>query len=225
MKGFIGFTDGPSSMTPIPEAFFLDLLPHMDDPDEIKLSLLLIWRLAQQEGRFRFLALTAIKSDPDILRTISADHLDDALARAVARGTFLLVNQDSPDREAFFFLNSQRGRAAARGLAEGKWNPFKEMPIEPPRIQRPNIFVLYEQNIGPLTPLIADLIRNAAEEYSDQEVTVAIQAAVEQNARSWRYIEAVLEGRASEARGPKIGQDAEERRKYVEGKYSDFIEH
>jgi DNA replication protein len=225
MKGFIGFSDGPSAMTPLPDAFFLELLPQIDHLGEGKLTLLMMWRLAQTKGRYRFLTGSSIRQDPDILRTVPLAALADALERAVARGTFLLVNQKGANSEQYYFLNSQRGRAAAQGLEEGKWSPAGEQPAELPQAQRPNIFVLYEQNIGPLTPLIADLLRNAAEQYSDQEVTIAIRAAVEQNARSWRYVEAVLEGRSSEGRESRAEPDAEERKKYVEGKYSDFIEH
>jgi DNA replication protein len=223
MKGFSGFSDGPSSMTPLPEAFFTDLLPQMDQVDELKLTLFLIWRLAQQEGKFRFITARALQADPLVQKAMPMGNIADALERAIARGIFIAVQHAAPLEETYYFLNSQRGRAAAKGLADGVWNPAKEMPLELPQVQRPNIFTLYEQNIGPLTPIVADLLRTAAEEYSDQEVTAAITAAVGQNARTWRYIEAVLEGRASDAHSP--GSDNEERKKYVEGKYSDFIEH
>jgi DNA replication protein len=225
MKGFSGFADGPDTLTPIPEAFFRDLLIQIDQLAEMKLTLFIIWRLAQQEGKFRFLSMHLLEED-EMLRAMMPEGIwKDALERCVARGTLIAVTVESTPTENYFFLNSQRGRAAAKGLTTGKWNPAMEMPVVSSRVQRPNIFTLYEQNIGPLTPLIADLLRSAAEDYSDQEVVTAIQAAVENNARAWRYIAAVLEGRAAEDRGERKVNDDEERRKYIHGKYADFIEH
>jgi DnaD/phage-associated family protein len=60
-------------------------------------------------------------------------------------------------------------------------------------IHRPNAFRLYEQNIGPLTPLIADQISRAIEEYPDDWIEDALSEAVAYNRRSWRYVTRILE--------------------------------
>jgi DnaD/phage-associated family protein len=78
--------------------------------------------------------------------------------------------------------------------------PFPE--VESPSIEtaglnnqtmRPTIFKVYEENIGPLTPLIADQLIDAENEYSASWITEAIQIAVEYNKRSWAYCLAILE--------------------------------
>jgi DnaD/phage-associated family protein len=63
---------------------------------------------------------------------------------------------------------------------------------EEPAAQRPNIFRLYEENIGPLTPLIADALRDAEKDYAEPWVDYAFSEAVKNNARSWNYVETIL---------------------------------
>ena len=56
----------------------------------------------------------------------------------------------------------------------------------------PNLFQLYETEIGPLTPMIAERLIAAEEDYPPEWVASAIQEAVEHNARNWKYVEAIL---------------------------------
>jgi DnaD/phage-associated family protein len=60
-------------------------------------------------------------------------------------------------------------------------------------VERPNLFRLYEQNIGPLTPLLADRMIHAMEEYPTDWIEEAIEESVAYNRRSWRYIQRILE--------------------------------
>lgn len=68
------------------------------------------------------------------------------------------------------------------------------------QFDRPNIFVLYEQNIGLLTPLIADQLRDAADQYSQEWIEAAFREAVQYNKRSWKYISAILRRWETEGR-------------------------
>jgi len=94
-------------------------------------------------------------------------------------------------------------------------------------MERPNVFKLYEENIGPLTPMIADALKDAEEIYQADWIADAIEVAVKSNKRSWKYCEAILKRWKEEGRAEKQDRrDSEkDRRKYVEGEYSDFIEH
>ena len=67
-------------------------------------------------------------------------------------------------------------------------------------IERPNIFVLYEQNIGLLSPLIADELRDAADQYPVEWIEAAFREAVQQNKRKWSYIRAILRRWETEGR-------------------------
>lgn len=56
----------------------------------------------------------------------------------------------------------------------------------------PNIFALYEQNIGVLTPLIADALKDAETTYPPDWISGAIAEAVASNKRNWKYVLAIL---------------------------------
>ena len=95
----------------------------------------------------------------------------------------------------------------------------------------PNIYKLYEENIGPLTPLMADALKEAEDTYPADWIVDAMRIAVEKNKRVWRYVTAILErwnreGRDAQKTKPQDRCDsAEARQRYVEGEFSDFIEH
>ena len=91
--------------------------------------------------------------------------------------------------------------------------------------KRPNVYELYENEIGMLTPMIADVLADALSEYPEDWFAPAIRIAVERNVRNWRYIEAVLkrwkiEGFQSKGRGNGSGQalTAEEERQQRQDK-------
>jgi DNA replication protein len=68
------------------------------------------------------------------------------------------------------------------------------------QIERPNIFTLYEQNIGLLSPLIADELRDAADHYPAEWIETAFREAVLHNKRKWSYIRAILRRWETEGR-------------------------
>ncbi len=234
-RGFSGFPEGKLKTTPIPNLFFSDLLPTIDHLGEFKVSMYAFWALAHKEGRFRYLSREQIADDELFMKgmegmDLSADEaLDDALERAVSRGTLLKVSlEDSEGTHAYYFLNSAKGRAAVKAVEDGHWTPSgdPEAPLDL-SIERPNIFNLYEQNIGPLTPMIAETLRDAEQSYPQGWIEDAMRIAVENNVRKWRYVEAILEDWQTQGRHEREdrGDSEKARRRYVEGKYADFIEH
>jgi DnaD/phage-associated family protein len=222
MKGFPGFPDGKLRLTSIPNLFFSDLMPVIDDLPEMKVTLYAFWALSQQEGQVRYLRQSDFLQDTQLMKGLGVskaqakDVLINAVERAVARGTFLHVNVESADGAIdYYFLNTEKGRAAVEGIARGQWRPGSDdtAPITL-LVERPNIFVLYEQNIGPLTPLIADELRDAEETYPVRWIEEAIQIAVQNNVRKWTYVLAILERWRQE--GKADGKDRRDPRKNAE---------
>lgn len=70
----------------------------------------------------------------------------------------------------------------------------------PPAAAVENPFTVYEQNIGPLVPLIAERIKLAEKDYSTVWVVDAMYVAVRRNKRRWDYVEGILKSWHSEGR-------------------------
>jgi DNA replication protein len=214
MAKFQGFTDS-ETFTPLPNSFFRHLLNEIEDADELKVSLHALWRVGNMEGRVHVLRsedFTDLLPDPA-----------PALEKAIRRGTLIRVEKEAT---AYYFLNSPRGRASAEALRTGQLDP-DSLPVSAPPVERPNIFKLYEENIGPLTPLIADMLKDAEKTYPQAWIAEALEIAVKRNKRNWQYVEAILKRWKVEGHAQKQDRrDAQEDgRRYVEGEYADFIEH
>lgn len=234
MVDFKGFPDKKVQLTPVPGTFFNELLPQIDDLGELKVTLYVFWRLNQLEGKFRYLRQLDFNIDRAFMAGMgdteqaAQQSLSEALERAVRRGTLLKITLPAEDGEdILYFLNSPKGRAAVEAIRAGEWHPGDNLqtPIELGEV-KPNIFQLYEENIGPLTPLIADILREAESAYPPQWIDDAFRIAVENNVRRWRYIEAILRSWKEEGRDEQTRGDTEkDRQRYIKGKYSEFIEH
>jgi len=217
MSKFKGFTDS-ETFTQLPDSFFR-LLKEIEDAAELKVTLHLLWQVEHMDARFRALSEEAFGKKE---LGLNADEIKSGLKKALKRGSILKVKRDAA---VYYLLNSPRGRAALEAIEDGTWNPETAdwaLPVE-----RPNVFRLYEENIGPLTPMIADTLKDAEETYETDWIIDALELAVKNNKRNWKYMEAILKRWKEEGRAEKQDRrNAEkDRRKYVEGKYSDFIEH
>ncbi|SRR6266498_4136353 len=216
MKTFKGFTDS-ETFTQLPETFFHQLLNQIEDTAELKVTLYFLWRVEHMEGPFR--ALCESDFDEKDLG-LSAEEIRSGIEKAVERGS-LLKSQHEAD--VFYFLNSPRSRASAEAFAVGQWRESARIMSAP--FDRPNIFKLYEENIGPLTPLIADMLREAEGTYREEWFEEAFTIAVKNNKRNWRYVEAILkrwkeEGKneRKDKQNPNKGSD-----RYTDSQFSEFL--
>lgn len=234
MKGFVGFPTGKQSYTPVPNLFFSEVLPEIDHLGELKVTLHVFWLLTQKRNERPCVSGEALAADRRLLNGLALpgmapqEALQDALDRAVARRTLLRVRAgQETGRGNWYFVNSEKGRRAVDDLLAGKWTPGdSDEPVQL-EVQRPNIFVIYEQNIGPLTPLLAEELMEAEDRYPASWIEDAFREAVDLNKRSWRYIQRILERWAAEGRTDEKsrGGDERDRRRFIEGEYADYIEH
>ncbi|HLO15497.1 MAG TPA: DnaD domain protein [Anaerolineales bacterium] len=196
MKTFKGFTES-ETFSQLPDAFFHQLLHEIDEAAELKVTLYFLWRLEHMDGPFRALC----ESDFDVKELgLSADEIRSGLEKAVKRGSMLKSQHEA---DVFYFLNSPRGRAAAEAFAQGRWRESAQIVSTP--LERPNIFRLYEENIGPITTVSADWLEDAEKTYSGEWVAEAIEEAVISNVRKIRYIESILKDWKENGRAKKQG--------------------
>lgn len=202
---FSGFSATRPAFTPVPAAFFSHVLPRIEDPAELKVTLHVVWLLHNKKGDPRFVTWDELLSDQTLLASVSVlsrsphEALGRGLEKAVARGTLLHLALESPGTvDNIYFLNDGPGRRAVARVRAG------DIRLELPRPRRPasvlpdarsRVAVLYEQSIGVLTPGIADELRLAEHEFGQQPVAEAIGEAVRYNKRHWTYVKRVLENR------------------------------
>ena len=211
METYPGF---PSRVhrVPVPAPLLGSLLAQIDDIAELKCTLRAVALLSQKRGYPRFVTLRELQADESLLRAIPADGetqsaalIERALGNAVRRGTltFAVVAADGKS-QPIFGLNSEADRTALEKLASqpSRWTGTHQEPPDP-SVDRPNVFEMYEQNIGMLSPMIADALLEAEDMYPEDWIEDAIGEAVAQNKRSWRYISRILERWENEGRGSR----------------------
>ena len=93
------------------------------------------------------------------------------------------------------------------------------------QVERPSLVGLYEQNIGLVTPMLVDELREAEERYPKEWIEEAMREAVRANARSWRYVSKVLERWAVNGRqdAPHRAERPIDVEKYTSGAFGDLF--
>jgi len=108
-------------------------------------------------------------------------------------GNQLLLNTDSARR----WLSNNKDVIVLSSLPEDIDGNQK---IAYPNRPKSNIFALYEDNIGTISPMLAEELKLAEKEYNHAWIEEAFQIAVNQNKRSWGYISAILRRWSTEGR-------------------------
>lgn len=230
MKTFAGFP-ARAQVTPLPNLFFTQLLPQIDDLAELKITLHLFWLLQHRKGYPRLVTYRELLGDATLMQSLGTSAaLEQGLRRAVQRGTLLaLTLSRGEQKEEVYLLNTEGDRQAAQHL-KGETFPLSIAPqpeVSAPVGPKPNIFTLYEENIGLVTPLLADELQEAEKLYPPAWIEEAFKEAVDHNKRNWRYISRILERWAREGKGHgKPGRDSKEeadRDKYIRGRYGHLV--
>jgi DNA replication protein len=230
---FEGFPAGELRFISMPDLFFAELLPAIDDLAELKTTLHVIW-LRQREGQ-QVVTRAELAADETLARGLAALDGDveallaEALARAVARGSLLhaSIESEAGPQDAYA-LNSEGGRRALARIQSGEVGAVGAAAVDRPSVEpRPNIFELYEDNIGLLSPILADELRDAEATYPADWIEDAFRIAVANNVRKWRYIQAILESWATKGRDDATSRrDTETKRRwYTDEEFELFFEH
>ena len=228
---FSGFQENKKSFTGIPEQFFSELMPGIKDINELKLVFYLLWSAYTQGDYGAAFTLQDILLDEHFLKGLEisdqdAKSLVAGLFEKLAQVNILVKVSIEPSVETCYFINSPRGRAAADLMRSGSLFQIQSQPKATLDIIKPNIFRLYEENIGPLTPLIADSLRDAQESYPEEWIEEAIRIAVANNVRRWNYIDHILTRWQEEGRdGTDRRNSQEDYRRYLKGEYGEFGSH
>jgi len=188
---------------PLPDSFFTQAMPKIQDLAELKAVLYVSYLILRKQERPYFVTYKELLSH-ELMAAMGEEILRQALNSAVEHGTLLhsTLNINEVLEDVYSLTADSR---------------------QPPTV---NIFALYEQNIGMITPMIAEELKEAEKLYPPQWIEEAFKEAVTLNKRSWKYIARILERWASE------GKDSGEHRgnikkggpdKYIKGKYGHLV--
>lgn len=235
MKQFSGFP-ARTEYTPLPNAFFSGLLPQIDDMAELKTTLHVLATLYRKKGYPRFVTYKELLGNDKLMHSLrgaakSTDEaLRDALKMAAERGTFIHLALDKDgNSEDIYLLNDKSSRQAVSKIKIGelkltglKYKTQAYVELE----EQPNVFKLYEDNIGMLDPMIAEQLRDAEKQYPSNWIHDAIKEAVNQGIHKWSYISAILTRWAAEGRSDGTYRRHPKKTdpdKYIKGKYGHMV--
>lgn len=226
---FTGFST--DRLVGLPPELFNEVLPAIVLPSELKVTLHIFYRLSRQRGTPRRVSWDELAGDRVLRRGLRAisklrppeELLAEGLAAAVQRTTLLHISLPGEGREINWYLVNTPTNGAwitEMGLAR-----TVVAPNAVSEDQRPSLMGLYEQNIGLITPMVLDELREAEERYPPEWIEEAMREAVRSNARSWRYVRKVLERWATN--GKHHAAHHAERpidiAKYTNGQYGDLF--
>jgi DNA replication protein len=234
MKPFGGF---PANMqfTPVPNLFMNMLMPGMESP-ELKCMLYIFQTIYGKKGAPRFSTLSELLSNPSLTSGLHQagksveQQIKEALDSAITRGAIISIEvMQEGKQESLFFLNTSSGREAVEQIKSGilKLPKMEIVKTAVKPVEQKNIFAVYEENIGMLTPLTSEEIKDALTQYPEEWLRDAILEAVNANKRNWRYIERILERWTTE--GKKDGTHQRDNQKdtpdkYTQGAYGHLIQ-
>ncbi len=199
-------SQGKTDSVSVPDSFFAKVVPKTRDLDELKVVLYVAYLILQKPERTHLVTYRELKAES---RRLSAELDEETLRRAL----------DSAAKHGILLHSTLN----IDGVLEDVYS-LTIGGLQPPTM---NIFTLYEQNIGLITPLIAEDLREAEKTYPPQWIAEAFKEAVALNKRSWRYIARILERWASEGKDSgEYQRDAEKDSpdKYVKGKYGHLVQ-
>lgn len=206
----------------VPGAYIAQVMRQVGDPSELKVTLLAFHLLSKSRDYPGFVTHGELLLKAASLLGVDEMSCIAAIDAAVERGVFLKMELPSePEAGVAYFANVEadieaierlrsKGSLAGGGEASGQ----------------PNIFELYEQNIGSITPMMAEELKDAQRTYPPEWVEDAFREAVQGRKQNWKYISRILErwsveGRGSGAHRPSTLPDDPD--KYVKGRFGRVV--
>ena len=205
-------------VTPVPDPLFNVLLEQIEDVVELKVTLRAIWLLGQKRVAFRTLGEDELLYDSTLVKSVRdvgndpQQLIERALEMAVNRGTLLRYSGRESGGNTVYLVNTYKGRSDLGRLKAGQLSPenseihgtllsdISDGGTEISENLRPNIFALYEDNIGTIGPAMAEKLKEAEERYPVLWISDAFSVAIRENKLNWGYISAILRRWAAEGR-------------------------
>jgi DNA replication protein len=190
----------------LPESFFTDVMPKIQDLTELKVVLYAAYLIMRKQDHPQFVTYKELKA---VSCQLTAEFSEEVLRRAL----------DSAIQDGALTHST----SSIDGVLEDVYS----LTVESRRPATVNIFTLYEQNVGIITPMIAEELKEAERVYPPRWIEEAFREAVDLNKRTWRYIARILERWASEGKDSgehKRNIKKDDPDKYIKGKYGHLVQ-
>ena len=209
-----------SQVTPVPSAYVTSLLPQITDLAELKVTLHVMYLATQKKAWPRGVTLAELKQDRTLLKSLAASgrdpqmELQQGLALAVKRGIILQSSVKKDDTvQELYLVNNQSGRQAASKISSNSPVPVEEKsPIKTAAKSNQDIFSLYEDNFGLLTPIIVEQLKDMESTYPNGWIAEAFTLASNLNKRRLSTVANILKRweREGKTDGESTGHTAAE---------------
>lgn len=226
-----------ADVTPLPNIFFTEVLPSINNLAEARVVMQVFFLLSRRRGYPRFVSFNELSGDPVIIRGLRQENMDtddllkQALEEAVKDGILLHVPvQLGGQSDDLYFINNKAEKDTIVRIMQGTLK-IPDVVIRKQEIteidQPSDIYNLYEQNIGMLTPILAEELQEAEHRYPADWIQEAFKEALKANVRNWKYIHSIL--KRWEREGKKDGKSVRDSRKerdpdkYIRGKHGHVV--
>lgn len=213
-----GFNEDLNTEVKLPSDFFERL--NQNKPDlGVVLLLLKTLEIIGKFGKNEWMIKEAIfqESAREQVFGGNPDQFMQALTAALNLGFLIKYTDQSKPEEIYYLPSLPKTRLLIEDLQLGRVKLDANIIISQIPIKtRSNIFQVYEANIGPITPMIADILKEDAQIYPPEWIIEAVGEAVERNIRNWKYVRAILTNWKEKGRGTKDKEDGSDLEKFRE---------
>jgi len=209
----------PGTFAHVPGAYVSQVMRQVGDNVELKVSLLAFYLLSRSREYPGYIMHGDLVLKAASLLGVDETTCSAGIDAAVERGVFLRV-QSRPGADAAYFANVEADVEAIERLRESWVSGGSAVS------RTPNIFELYEQNIGIISPMMAEELKDAQRTYPAEWIEQAFREAVTARKQNWKYVSRILERWTVEGRGSgahRSGALPDDPDKYVKGRFGRVV--
>ena len=203
MKTDSGFKFNNRNYIPIPVELTSSLLRDIDSFEEFKCTLRIFSLIFSLRPKRLWISFEELSSDPVLLESIPVSDSEKkteviikSIYAAKKRQTIILREKDKNQiQNSIILINDKISNELLTKKDIGKLQDgldLEQTDIQPGQKRESNIYRLYEDNIGQMTPVLAEELKLAEKNYPNLWIEEAIIEAVKNNIRNWKYISSIL---------------------------------
>tara|TARA_B100002052_G_C15862931_1_gene590985 strand:+ start:7 stop:741 length:735 start_codon:yes stop_codon:yes gene_type:complete len=203
MKTDNGFKFNNRNYIPIPIELTSSLLKDIDSYEEFKCTLRIFSLIFSLRPKRLWISFEELIADPVLLESIHPGNSQNkteiiikSIYAAKKRKT-IVIREKVKDQiqNSIILINDKISNELLKRKDIGNLDnglDLEQTDFQSSQKPQSNIYGLYEDNIGQMTPLLAEELKLAEKKYPNSWIQEAITEAVKNNIRNWKYISSIL---------------------------------